>query len=65
MEDQKWVIIDYKTDYFKDPLQREQVLKGYKIQINLYAKALTELTGVPVKEKVIGLITLNEAISMA
>ncbi|AWW26462.1 helicase-exonuclease AddAB subunit AddA [Acetobacterium sp. KB-1] len=64
MEDQKWVIIDYKTDYFKDPQQREQVLRGYEIQINLYAKALTELTGVPVKEKVIGLITLNEAISI-
>jgi ATP-dependent helicase/nuclease subunit A len=64
IEDRQWVIIDYKTDYFKDPSQREEIIKGYEIQINLYAQALIELTGIPVKEKIIGLITMNENISI-
>ncbi|MDO9493608.1 helicase-exonuclease AddAB subunit AddA [Acetobacterium sp.] len=62
MEDHQWVIIDYKTDYFKDPRLREEIISGYEIQINLYAKALTALTSIPVKEKIIGLITMNENI---
>lgn len=62
MEDDQWVIVDYKTDYFKDPRQREEIIKGYEIQLNLYAQALTELTGIAVKEKIIGLITMNENI---
>lgn len=64
MEDHQWVIVDYKTDYFKDSCLREETIKGYEIQINLYAKALTELTGIPVKEKFIGLITMKENISI-
>lgn len=64
MEAGQWVIIDYKTDYFKDPHQREQIISGYEVQINLYAKALTDLTGIPVKEKIIGLITMKENISI-
>jgi ATP-dependent helicase/nuclease subunit A len=64
IEDHQWVIIDYKTDYFKDSQLRETIIKGYEIQINLYAKAITELTGIPVKEKIIGLITMNENISI-
>ncbi len=62
LEDRQWVIIDYKTDYFKDLRQREGIIKGYEIQINLYAKALTALTGVPVKEKIIALITMKDNI---
>lgn len=64
MEDNKWVIIDYKTDYFKDPRQRQEIIKGYEIQINIYAEALTKLTGIPVKEKIIALITMAEYISI-
>ncbi|MEO1814810.1 MAG: helicase-exonuclease AddAB subunit AddA [Acetobacterium sp.] len=64
IEDHQWVIIDYKTDYFKDLHQREETIKGYQIQISLYAQALTDLTGIPVKEKIIGLITMNENISI-
>lgn len=64
MEDRHWVIIDFKTDYFKETRQREEIIKGYKIQINLYAKALTDLTSIPVKEKIIALITMKENISI-
>ena len=64
IEDRQWVIIDYKTDYFKNPQQREEMIKGYEIQINLYAKALAELTGIPVKEKIISLIIMKENIGI-
>lgn len=64
MEDGQWVIIDYKTDHYQDINQRDEIVDGYKIQINLYAEALNELTGIPVKEKIIGLISMKENISV-
>ncbi|MCG2730946.1 MAG: helicase-exonuclease AddAB subunit AddA, partial [Acetobacterium sp.] len=62
MEDDQWVIIDYKTDHYQDINQRDEIIDGYKIQVNLYAEALNELTGIPVKEKIIGLISMKENI---
>ena len=44
-----WILVDYKTDYELD----EQRLAGYRIQLALYAKALKNATGVPVKEQII------------
>jgi ATP-dependent helicase/nuclease subunit A len=64
IEDGQWVIIDYKTDRYQDIKQRDEIIDGYKIQINLYAEALTKLTGMPVKEKIIGLISMKENISV-
>ena len=54
MEAGQWVLIDYKTDHYQDIRQRDEMIAGYAVQINLYAEALTELTGIPVKEKIIG-----------
>nr|WP_320026665.1 helicase-exonuclease AddAB subunit AddA [uncultured Acetobacterium sp.] len=62
IEDGQWVIIDYKTDHYQDNNQRKEIIDGYKIQVNLYAEALNELTGIPVKEKIIGLISMKENI---
>ncbi|TYC85877.1 helicase-exonuclease AddAB subunit AddA [Acetobacterium wieringae] len=62
IEANQWVIIDYKTDYLKDT--RQEIINGYETQINLYAQALAELTGIPVGEKIIALITMNEALSI-
>jgi ATP-dependent helicase/nuclease subunit A len=62
IEANQWVIIDYKTDYLKDT--RQEIINGYETQINLYAKALAELTRIPVREKIIALITMNEALSI-
>ena len=47
-EDGALVIVDYKTDYVQDP---EVLLSRYRIQLDLYARALTQSTGKPVREK--------------
>ncbi|MBC3887297.1 helicase-exonuclease AddAB subunit AddA [Acetobacterium paludosum] len=60
MEEEQWVIIDYKTDFYQDPVQRDALLKGYEVQVNLYAEAMTALSGIPVKEKIIAFITMKE-----
>ncbi|MGV8906816.1 MAG: helicase-exonuclease AddAB subunit AddA [Acetobacterium sp.] len=64
IEDGKWVLIDYKTDYYKDTQTREAIIRGYKIQVDLYAEALEALTGIAVAEKIIALITMKENINL-
>ena len=46
LEDGQWVLADYKTD----DADRETLLRRYALQLHWYAKALAEITGVPVKE---------------
>ena len=47
-EDDGLVLVDYKTDRNTDPLV---VRKKYKLQLELYAEAVTALTGKRVKER--------------
>lgn len=47
MEDDQWVLLDYKTDRTQDT---DALVKRYEPQLLLYARALTEITGKPVKE---------------
>ncbi len=45
------VVLDYKTDYV--PENPEETLRErYAAQLALYARALYEITGKPVKEKI-------------
>ena len=53
MEDGAWVLIDYKTDYVQD---EQAVFERYAPQLQLYRRALEEITGIPVKEDVIFLL---------
>ncbi len=53
MEEGAWVLIDYKTDFVVD---EQAVLARYAPQLQLYRRALTEITGIPVKEAVIFLL---------
>ncbi len=46
LEDGRWVLADYKTD----DADGETLLRRYALQLRWYAKALAEITGVPVKE---------------
>ena len=46
-EDGAWVLVDYKTDAVETA---EELLPRYAEQIGWYRRALTELTGLPVKE---------------
>ena len=58
-EDGEWVLVDYKTDRVKSG---EDLIKCYKIQMDLYKEALQRLTGMPVKASYIYSFRLHDAI---
>ncbi|MEQ2128967.1 helicase-exonuclease AddAB subunit AddA [Caldanaerobacter subterraneus KAk] len=51
-EEGELVLIDYKTDYVENG-KIEEIRDKYRVQIDLYGKALEEITGKKVKEKYI------------
>ncbi len=59
IEDGGLVILDYKTDSVK---QEEELVKRYKIQLELYAEALQKAAGVQVKEKLIYSFALRKTV---
>ena len=53
-EDGELVLVDYKTDrVMKGEAGEKELVKRYAIQLDYYEKALTQLTGKNVKEKII------------
>ena len=58
-EDGEWVLVDYKTDRVTSG---EDLIKRYKIQMDLYKEALQRLTGMPVKACYIYSFRLHDAI---
>lgn len=58
-EDGELVVLDYKTDKVREPLE---LVERYHAQLDYYAKALHRLTGKPVKEKVIYSFALHKEI---
>lgn len=62
-ENDRLVIVDYKTDRVsKNKYGEEELVKRYAVQLDYYAKALQQLTGKEVSEKVIYSFTLGKAI---
>ena len=59
VEDGKAVIMDYKTDKAEEGAE---LVKKYKAQLDYYARAIRQLTGMEVKEEVIYSVTLGEEI---
>ena len=61
IENGELVLVDYKTDRVSDP----QALKDrYQIQLDLYERALTQITGMNVREKLIYAIALKRVITL-
>ena len=58
-ESGEWVLVDYKTDRVTSG---EDLIKRYKIQMDLYKEALQRLTGMPVKACYIYSFRLHDAI---
>ncbi len=48
LEDDQWVLVDYKTDRIED---EDAFIRRYEMQIDWYAKALEKITGKAVKER--------------
>ena len=59
VEDGQWVLVDYKTDRVKSG---DELIRRYKIQMDLYKEALERLTGMPVKASYIYSFRLHEAV---
>ena len=57
-EDGQWVLADYKTD----DASRDTLLERYALQLRWYAKALAEITRIPVKEIYLFSLRTGEAI---
>ena len=59
VEDNQWVLVDYKTDRVKIG---DELIRRYKIQMDLYKEALERLTNMPVKASYIYSFRLHEAV---
>ena len=57
LEDGEWVLVDYKTDRIVD---EEAFILRYREQIEWYARALEQITGLKVKEKCLYSINLGK-----
>lgn len=63
------MLIDYKTDAMsRKDVDKDEVKKiladRYKLQLDIYADALRELTGLEVKEKYLYSFAIDEAIAV-
>lgn len=61
MEDDAWVLVDYKTDRVKSG---DELRHRYSLQLKLYKEALERLTNRPVKEVYIYSFALHDAVPM-
>lgn len=59
VEDDQWVLVDYKTDRVESG---DELIRRYKIQMDLYKEALERLTNMPVKASYIYSFRLHEAV---
>ena len=62
-EDKAWVIIDYKSDKITEGTAKQAAQK-YEVQLELYSKALSSITNLPVKEKAIYFLETGQQINI-
>lgn len=62
LEEDGWVLLDYKSDGYSSASGKAAIIARYRDQIECYAKALNILTGIPIKEKVLCLLRMNDQI---
>ena len=60
-EDGGYVLVDYKTDRVTSS-DGSELADRYRIQLEYYARALEQITGIPVREKIIYSIALGKEI---
>lgn len=60
-EDGEWVLVDYKTDYVRYGME-QTLVDRYQVQLEQYARALEQLTGMKVREQIIYSFALDKHI---
>ena len=63
-EEGEWILVDYKTDYVNSGEKLLLLKERYRIQMDLYSEALEQITGKPVKERILYLLSINQAVQM-
>lgn len=63
-EDEGYILLDYKSDYIP-PNGVEDFIERYRLQLNLYARAVETILKVPVKEKILYSFNLTEAFTLS
>ncbi len=64
MESGKWVLLDYKTNRVGGSNTAQAIAAHYRPQILTYRTALEEITGIPVAEAYLYLLSVGEEISI-
>ena len=65
IEDGQLVIVDYKTDrVLRGRAGEDELRRRYSIQLDYYAMALSQITGLKVKEKVIYSFALGRSLTV-
>lgn len=64
IEENAWILLDYKTTAVKIDSDGRTVSQRYAPQLEAYAKALSEITGLPVKEKWIYILKNGDMIEV-
>jgi ATP-dependent helicase/nuclease subunit A len=65
IEDDRWILLDYKTDRWHSQEARDRLIARYQIQIDFYEQALAAITGRPVAEKYLLFITMGETVRLS
>ncbi len=63
LEQNNWIIIDYKTDAVK-PSDAQKAADKYELQLKLYSQALERITYLPVAEKYIYFLSADMAVRL-
>ena len=61
MDNGKWVLLDYKTNRADD---LDAIAAHYSRQLELYAYALEKITGTPVSDRILCLISMNKELAL-
>ena len=61
IENGDFVLVDYKTDRVSHP---GELIDRYQVQMDLYERALTQITGRRVSEKLIYSVSLGETVKL-
>jgi len=63
-EEGQWVLVDYKTDYVASYASAAEIAKQYEIQLLLYGEALERITGIPVRERILYLLSTGQTVTI-
>ena len=64
LEDGGWTIVDYKTDRVRAGEPPEQAAKRHETQMRLYALAVEAITGQPVRERLVVLLSHRAVVKL-